>query len=63
MIAADEFRQYAQEALREASENRSDKDKEALIELARVWWQAASRMELASDPTNPSIRSRGSPRR
>ncbi len=48
MTKADEFRQYAEEALREASETQSDTNKEQLIKLARVWSQAASRAEQAS---------------
>jgi hypothetical protein len=47
MTKADEFRQYAEEALRSASETKSDKDKEAFTKLARVWLQAASKTETA----------------
>jgi hypothetical protein len=46
MTTAEQFRQYAEEALRAATETKSDKDKEALIKLARVWWQAASKVEI-----------------
>jgi hypothetical protein len=48
MTKADEYRQYAEEALRGASETESDKNKEQLIKLARLWSQAASRAEQAS---------------
>jgi hypothetical protein len=55
MTKADEFRQYAQEALRGASETESDKNKEELIKLARRWMQAASKAEQAfSSPINHS---------
>jgi hypothetical protein len=55
MTKADEFRQYAEEALRGASETESDKHKEQLIKLARLWTQAASKAEQASSsPISPS---------
>jgi hypothetical protein len=54
MTKADEFRQYAEEALREAFETESDKNKVELIKLARLWAQAASRAEQAfSSPISP----------
>jgi hypothetical protein len=42
---ADEFRRYAEEALRAAAETHSDQDKQALIKLARTWSQAAMRAD------------------
>lgn len=41
MTQATEFRQYAEEALRD-SETQSGKEKQALIKLARLWSRAAS---------------------
>ena len=44
---ADEFRQYAEEALRWAHQSKTEKEKEALTDLARTWMQAT----LESDST------------
>jgi hypothetical protein len=41
MSEADQFRQYAQEALLWASQSKTEKEKRALLELARTWSQAA----------------------
>jgi hypothetical protein len=41
MSQADEFRQYAKEAMRWARQSKSETEKEALINLARTWAQAA----------------------
>ncbi len=41
MSEADLFRQYAKEAMREASEVTSDDEKRSLIDLACIWVQAA----------------------
>ena len=46
MATADQFLQYAEEALRAATESKFDKEIEALIKLAFVWWQAASKAEM-----------------
>ena len=43
----DEFRQYAEEAMRWAFQAKTEKEKRNLLELARTWSQAA----LASDST------------
>jgi hypothetical protein len=43
MSQADEFRQYAEEAMRDAYQSKSEKEKEALIDLAHTWAQAALR--------------------
>jgi hypothetical protein len=42
---ADEFRQYAEEALRLAHQSKTEKDKEALIDRARMWMQAPWRVK------------------
>jgi hypothetical protein len=41
MSTADQFRQYAEEAMRWAYQSKTEKNKQALIELARTWTQAA----------------------
>ena len=46
MSEADQFRQYAEEAFRWASQSKSEKEKATLLELARTWMRAAT----ASDP-------------
>jgi hypothetical protein len=43
MSQADEFRQYAEDAMRDAQQSKSENDKEALIDLAHTWAQAAFR--------------------
>ena len=47
MSEADQFRQYAQEAMRRAGQAKTEKEKRSLLELARTWSQAA----LESDST------------
>jgi hypothetical protein len=46
MSTSDEFRQYAEEAMRWACQARNDRDKHALTELARTWMQAATASEM-----------------
>jgi hypothetical protein len=46
MSEADQFRQYAEEALRWALASTAEKERLSLMELARTWAQAA----IASDP-------------
>jgi hypothetical protein len=41
MSKADQFRQYADEAMRWAFQSKSENEKEALIDLAHTWAQAA----------------------
>jgi hypothetical protein len=41
----DEFRQYAEKALRWAHQSKNEKEKEALIDLARTWMQATLESE------------------
>jgi hypothetical protein len=48
MSEADQFREYAQEALQWASQSTIEKEKRALLELARTWWEAA--LESAVTP-------------
>jgi hypothetical protein len=45
MSQADQVRQYAEEALRAAHQSKTDNNKQALIELARKWTQAAVQSE------------------
>ena len=45
MSQADQFRQYAEEALRWAYQSKTEKNKQALIMLARTWTQAAVQSE------------------
>jgi hypothetical protein len=45
MSQADDFRQYAEEAMIVASLSRSEKEKKALIELAHIWTQTALQSE------------------
>ena len=44
MSEADEFRQYAEEALRWAQKSTTENEK-ALIDLSRTWMQAAVQIE------------------
>ena len=60
MSQADEFRQYAEDAMRDAYQSKSEKEKEALIDLAHTWAQAAFRcgpatstVSAAPKPTRP----------
>jgi hypothetical protein len=41
MTKADQFRQYAEEAMRWAFQSKTEKEKEAYIGLAHTWMQAA----------------------
>ncbi len=50
MSKADEFRQYAEEALRWAAQAKDEKQKQALLDLARTWTQAAVQMETPMVP-------------
>jgi hypothetical protein len=45
MEQAEQFRQYAEEAMRWARQSTSEKEKLALLELARTWTQAAQQSE------------------
>jgi hypothetical protein len=52
MSKADDFRQYAEEALRSAAKS-SEEQKQALIDLARTWTQAALKAEASTSSNNP----------
>ena len=41
MSKADQFREYAEEAMRWAHQSKTEKERQALIELACTWTQAA----------------------
>ena len=45
MSKAEEFRQYAEEAVRWARKSRTEQEKQALMDLARTWTQAAAHSE------------------
>ena len=45
MTKSDEFREYAEEALRWSSQSGTEEEKKALIDLAVTWTQAASLSE------------------
>jgi hypothetical protein len=45
MAKADQFRQYAEEAMRWAFQSKTEKEKQAYIDLARTWTQAAVHSE------------------
>ena len=45
MSAADQFRQYAEEAMRWVHQSKTENEKQVLIELARTWTQAAAESE------------------
>jgi hypothetical protein len=51
MSEADEFRQYAEEALRWAQKSTTENEK-ALIDLSRTWMQAAVRIESTLVPSD-----------
>ena len=45
MTKADEFREYAEEAMQWSSQTRTEEEKKVLIDLAFTWTQAASLSE------------------
>jgi hypothetical protein len=49
MSEADQFREYAQEALQWASGSTIEKEKRTLLELARTWSQAALESDSLSN--------------
>ena len=55
---SEEFRQYAEEALRSAAESKTEAEKNALIDLARTWTLAALSAEspplVSEPPRNPT---------
>jgi hypothetical protein len=42
MSETDQFRQYAEEAMRWVRQSKTESEKQILIELARTWTQAAA---------------------
>jgi hypothetical protein len=54
MANANEFRQYAEEALEWASQSKTEEEKRSLIELACTWARAAAEVER---PVAPNYRS------
>jgi hypothetical protein len=52
MTTVNEYRQFANEGLRWAAEAKTEDDRKALLELARVWTFAALRLEGVLTP-NP----------
>jgi hypothetical protein len=42
MSKVDKFWQYAEEAMRRAEQSHNEKEKQALLDLARTWTQAAA---------------------
>jgi hypothetical protein len=57
MSKAEQFRLYADEAMRGAVKSKSENEKEALFKLARTWDQAASLSEstiiVNNEPSEP----------
>jgi hypothetical protein len=45
MSKAEEFRQYAEEAVRWARKAKTEQEKQALMDIARTWTQAAAHSE------------------
>jgi hypothetical protein len=52
MSKADEYWQYANEAMHWARRSKNEKEKLALIELARTWMQAALHRESTAATAN-----------
>jgi hypothetical protein len=50
MSKADEFRQYAEEAMSWARDSKDEKQRAILINLARAWVQAAASQERPPAP-------------
>jgi hypothetical protein len=50
MSKADQFRQYAEEAMRWAYQSKTPKGKADLIALARIWTEAAVHSESGNPP-------------
>ena len=51
------FREFAQECLRWADETKSDRHRQVLLDMAKMWMQAALQLErslaLIDDPSPP----------
>jgi hypothetical protein len=59
MSQADEFRRYADEALRDAAQAKTEQEKQGFLKLARTWSQAAMKAEAGVVPS-PLTRNSGS---
>jgi hypothetical protein len=58
MPTADQFWQFAEEAMRRVVQSKSDVEKEALMDLAHTWMQAALRSEsIIGDNNRPPAQS------
>jgi hypothetical protein len=53
MSKSDDFRQYAEEALRSVRAAKSESQKQALIDLALTWTQAALKADASVSNSNP----------
>jgi hypothetical protein len=53
MSKSDDFRQYAEEALRSATESKSETQKQALIDLAQTWTRAALKADASASDNKP----------
>ena len=56
MSTTDQFWQYAKEAMLSAGDAQNDKDKESLLELARLWTQAALQARDSSNRSQQPVR-------
>ena len=62
MSKADQFREYAEEAMRWARQSKTEKERQALIELACTWTQAAAQSEHIFGRQRQSARAQSSVR-
>lgn len=53
MATAKEYRQFAEECFRWADEAKTEQDRTAFLELARVWTLAALRLEASTKLKRP----------
>jgi len=56
MPTASDFRQYAQEAIGWADQSKSEQEREACIDLAQTWAQAAIQAEMTEPAETASLR-------
>ena len=62
MSETDQFRQYAEEAMRWVRQSKTEKEKQTLIELARTWTQAALHSEHIFGVNDSALEAQGSVR-
>ncbi len=62
MSKADQFRQYAEEAMRWACQSKTQKERQAYIELARTWTKAALHSEHIFGVNDSPLEAQGSVR-